>query len=250
MIRLKTPSEIELMKEGGGKLRKVADELLTKIKVGIKTKDIDVQAERLIKNEGGESSFKLVKGYSWTTCLPINEQVVHTPPSERVIKNGDVLTLDIGMYYKGFHTDFADTIIVGDRKNERIENFLEVGKKALLAGIKSARAGNHIGNISKAIQDRVQGAGYFILKELTGHGIGRELHEDPFVFGYLDKPVNDTPLIKPGLVIAVEVIYSMQTEKISYEKGENWSIKTADSSLSACFEQTVAVTDTNTLVLT
>lgn len=250
MIDLKTPREIKIMEDGGKRLREVAETLLSHIKPATTTQEIDSEAEKLIKRHGGEASFKSVKGYRWTTCLPINEQVVHTPPSGRVLEKGDVLTLDIGMYYHGFHTDYADTIIVGDTQKDEVKRFLTIGKNTLAHAIQIAKAGNHIGHISSVIESEIRGSGYFILKELTGHGIGRKLHEDPFVFGYLDKPVEKTPLIKPGLVIAIEIIYSMGSEQIVYEKGSDWSIKTADSSLSACFEQTVAVTDKNTLILT
>ncbi len=250
MIDLKTAREIKLMEDGGKKLREVAETLLSHIKPGMTTMEIDSEAEELIKRQGGESSFKSVKGFRWTTCLPINEQVVHTPPSDRVLKEGDVLTVDIGMYYRGFHTDYAETIVVGGVQKDTVKRFLTIGKDTLVEAIKQAKAGNHVGNISAVIEHKIRGAGYFILKELTGHGIGRKLHEDPFVFGYLDKPIEKTPIIKPGLVIAIEIIYSMGSEAIVYEEGSDWSIRTADSSLSACFEQTVAVTNKNTLILT
>jgi len=127
---------------------------------------------------------------------------------------------------------------------------LTTGKEALAKAIAEVEIGNHIGDISKAIQDEIEGKGNFILHELTGHGIGRDLHEDPYVFGYLDRPVDRTPLIKSGLVIAVEVIYSVGTREIAYEKGNNWSIVTADLSLSACFEKTVAVWGQKNMILT
>ncbi len=115
MIHLKTKEEIEIMREGGKRLRKVVQEIIPIIKPGISTKEIDNQAERLIKKYDGEPSFKKVPNYHWATCLPINEQVVHTPPSNRIIKSGDILTLDIGMYYRGFHTDYAQTFVVGEK---------------------------------------------------------------------------------------------------------------------------------------
>lgn len=250
MIKLKTAKEIEIMKEGGLRLREVVAELKKIIKPGITTKHIDDTAEELIIKAGGESSFKKVRGYQWTTCLPINEQVVHTPPSDRIIIEDDLLTIDTGMFYEGFHTDYALSLIVGRGNNELLTKFLEAGKTALNKAIVSAKLGNRIGDISKAIQNEITNRGYFILKELTGHGIGRELHEDPYVLGFLDRPIDQTPVIKAGLVIAIETIYSMGTENITHEKDNNWSIITADNSLSACFEHTIAVTDTNTIILT
>ncbi len=250
MIHLKTEEEIAIMKEGGKRLSQVMRELMPQIKPGIKTEAIDKEAERLIRRQGGEPSFKKVKGYFWTTCLPVNEQVVHTPPSARILKQGDVLTVDIGMYYRGFHTDYADTIIVGNKTDDKKNRFLQAGKEALYKSIEQAKVGNRIGDISAAIEKEIYGHGYFILKELTGHGIGRELHEDPYIFGYRARPKEKTAVIRPGLVIAVEVIYSMGTEEITYEKGDDWSIVTADGSLAACFEHTIAVTDDKTAILT
>lgn len=250
MIDLKTDEEIKIMAEGGAKLRKVVSILLKKIKPGMTTKDIDDEAERLIKQEGGESSFKTVRGYFWSTCLPINEQVVHTPPSRRVIKNGDVLTLDIGMYYKGYHTDYATTFVVGENKDKKIDYFLEIGKNTLKKAIEKAKVGNRLGHISQVVEDNIRQAGFYILKDLTGHGIGKQLHMDPYVFNYQERPIEKTLLIKPGLTIAIEVIYSMGTEEIAYEKNDNWSIISKDKSLTACFEHTVAITKEKTLILT
>lgn len=250
MIDLKTDEEIKIMIEGGRRLKNVVKTLLNKIKTGITTKEIDKEAEKLIKKEGGEPSFKTVKNYYWSTCLPINEQVVHTPPSNRILKNGDILTLDIGMYFKGYHTDFAMTFVVGENKDKKINHFLEVGKRTLYKAINKARAGRRLGEISELIEDKITKEGYFILKELTGHGIGKELHMEPYVFNFRERPTEKTIVMKPGLTLAIEVIYSMGTEEIAYEKTNKWSIITADRSLSACFEHTIAITENNVLVLT
>ncbi len=238
------------MIDGGRRLRKVVKQLLPLIRPGVDTETIDRTAEQMIVKEGGQSSFKKVKDYYWSTCLPVNEQIVHTPPSSRVLKNGDVLTLDIGMYYRGFHTDYATTVIVGQSKDRRVADFLSTGQKTLFEAIDKAVNGSHIGDISLAIQKGVSDKGYHVVKPLTGHGIGRNLHEDPYVYGYLSKRIGKTPLIRPGLTIAIEVIYAMGTENIAYEEGDDWSIVTEDRSLSACFEHTVAVTDKKTLILT
>lgn len=250
MSNLKTQEEIEIMKEGGRRLRKVVSELMPAVTVGVTTGEIDKKAEYLILKYGGKPSFKKVPGYHWTTCLPVNEQIVHTPPSKRVLKNGDVVTVDIGMYYKGFHTDYADTVIVGEKRDKKTQHFLDVGKKALYKAIDQARVGNKLGHISRVIEKEIYGNGYKILKNLTGHGIGRDLHEDPYVFGFLDKPVEKTASIKSGLVIAIEVIYSMGAEDFKHESDDEWSVVTEDRSLSACFEHTVAVGDKKTMVLT
>lgn len=250
MVKYKTKEEIETMMRGGKKLRKVVGKLIDFITSGIRTEQIDKLAGKLITEEGGEPSFKKVKDYHWGTCLPINEQVVHTPPSSRTLKSGNLLTLDIGMYYQGFHTDYATSLIVGSQTNTDKTKFLAVGKKTLDKAIQKTKAGAYLGDVSKTIQDEIYSQGYYVLKTLTGHGIGRDLHEDPFVPGYLDKPISKTLKIKPGLVLAIEIIYSKGTEEIAYEQGNSWSIITKDHSLSACFEETIAVLPERTLVLT
>lgn len=250
MIHLKTEAELHVMEEGGKRLRRVVEKLKPFVQPGVKTIDIDRRAEEYIIEEGGTSSFKRVPGYHWSTCLPINEQVVHTPPSDRVLKQGDILTLDIGIFYKGYHTDYADTYIVGSEGDKRTQEFLQVGKKTLEKAKVQVRTGQYIGDISQVIEKEIYGHHYFILKDLTGHGIGKELHEGPNVPGYVDKPIEKTFRIRPGLAIAVEIIYSMGTEKIKHEQGDGWSIRTADRSLSACFEDTLLVTEKGTVTVT
>lgn len=249
MIKLKTDQEIEIMIEGGRRLRNTYQELKKNIKPGLTTKTIDTIAETLVKKAGGEASFKKVKDYYWTTCLSINDQIVHTPPSSRIIEEGDILTIDIGMYYQGYNTDFADSFVVGSTKDKKTLDFLQVGKDTLMKVIKECKINNHIGDISKVIENEIYSHGYYVIKQLTGHGIGRELHEDPYVMGFVDKPIKKTALIKNGLTVAIEIIYSMGTENIKYEN-DDWSLATDDGSLSACFEHTVAITNKNTLILT
>ncbi len=250
MIKLKKKEEIEIMREGGRRLREIVRLLSTKIKAGVTTNEIDYEAEKLIRKFNGESSFKKVPGYFWSTCLSVNEQIVHTPPSKRILQEGDLLTLDIGLEYRGYNTDYAYTYFVGKSIDPEKSRFLAIGKRALQMAIRQAKAGNRIGNISQAIEKEIYGNGFFVLKELTGHGIGRLLHEEPYVPGFLDRPLNQTPIIKPGLTIAIEVIYSEGAESFVYERGNEWSVVTADGSLAACFEHTVAVTEKETLVLT
>lgn len=250
MIKLKTQEEIEIMKEGGKILRKVVDELVPWITVGQSTLQIDTKAEELIRGYGAEPSFKTVKGYNWTICIPVNEQAVHTPPSDRILVDGDLVTVDIGVLYKGFHTDYAYSKVVGSKINPSTQRFLDIGQDTLEKAIAKVHAGTHLGELGEFIYNEITTNGYFIMKELTGHGIGRELHEDPYVLNFLDKPVQKTYKIKPGFVFALEIIYSMGSEEMAYEKGNSWSIISSDRSLSACFEKTLAVTNEKTFILT
>lgn len=250
MVNLKSSQEIAVMAEGGKRLKAVVKELTPLIKAGVTTKEIDEKAEALIKKQDGKSSFMTVAGYKFSTCTPINEQIVHTKPSDRILKNGDVLTLDIGMLFQGLHTDYAITKVVGGpSKDEKVNKFLKIGEETLYQAIKQAKIGNRLGQISEVIERAITGNGYFIIKELTGHGIGKKLHEDPYVFGFVERPVNKSLLIKEGLVIAIEIIYAMGTDVMIYED-DNWSIITKDRSLSACFEHTIAVTDKGPIILT
>ena len=249
MIHLKTNEEIAIMAAGGKILKTVADVVETHIKPGVTTNEINQIAETLLRKYGAEASFKKVKGYKFATCLPVNEQAVHTPPSSRILKSGDTVTLDIGAYYKGFHTDYAVSVAVG-QVDHAVSRFLNIGKKTLDSAIKMVKSGEYLGTIAKFIQSEIESNGYFILKDLTGHGIGRALHEDPFVLNYLDRPIEKTYKIEPGFVMALEIIYSMGTTKIAYEPGNSWSIISADRSVSACFEKTIAVSDKKTFILT
>jgi methionyl aminopeptidase len=250
MIYYKTEEEIKIMSEGGKKLKQILERLIKFVKPGITTLAIENEAQRLIKEEKAEVSFDKVEGYQFATCLPVNEQIVHTPPSKRVLKKGDLLTIDIGLYYQGFHTDCAKTMVVGEEEKGEIKRFLDTGREALKKAIEKIKVGGYLGEVSKAIETIIKKNGYFVIKKLTGHGIGKDLHEDPFVFGFLDRPIEKTLKIKPGLVLAVEVIYSMGTEEMAFEKDNDWSIVTKDGSLSACFEKTVAVTKNGVLILT
>jgi len=250
MINYKTEEEIKIMLEGGKRLRQILKKLVKFVKPGITTLKIENEAQKLIKESQVEVSFDKVEGYKFATCLPVNEQIVHTPPSKRFLKKGDLLTIDIGVYYRGFHTDCAETILVGEEEKGEIKRFLETGREALKRAIQKVKVGGYLGEVSKEIETTIKKNGYFVIKQLTGHGIGKDLHEDPFVFGFLDKPISKTLKIKPGLVIAVEVIYSMGTEEMIFDKKDPWSIITKDGSLSACFEKTVAITKNQVLILT
>lgn len=250
MVHLKTQAEIDIMTKAGAMVRRIWSEVKPGIKPGMTTSQIEKQIKELIYKYGGEGSFDKVPGYKWVTCQPVNEQIVHTPPADRVLKDGDVLTVDTGVFLDGYHTDFADTFIVGDPKDAETVKFLKKGKETLDKALKLVKDGNYIGQISKLIQDEIEGAGYHIVKPLTGHGLGKTLHEDPMVPGFLQTKVEKTYKMRPGLVIAVEVIYGHTTGEMKHETGDGWSIITADHGLAAQFEHTIALTDKNSCILT
>lgn len=241
------------MAEGGRKLGGILQKLLDKAQPGVTLMDIETLADGLIRQEGGAASFKTVKGYKWATCLCVNDVVVHGIPTDYVLKDGNVLTIDVGMLYKGFHTDTAWTKIVKSDKREVIsdkEKFLRLGEEALWKAIAQAKASNRVGHISQTIQRIIEGAGYGIVKTLVGHGVGGELHEAPQVPGFLKTPIAATPELGEGMTIAIEVIYATGGGGVVYANDDGWSIATKDGSLSAVFEHTIAITAGGPQVLT
>lgn len=253
MIQMKSPQDIAAMEKGGKILASVLFATLAAAKAGVSELELDKLAEKLILEAGGEPGFKKVPGYHHTICVSTNDVVVHGIPTNYVLKNGDIIGIDCGVYIDGFHTDMSETIIVGGDQavDEKVKNFVETGKKALELAIDQVKPGNHIGDISRAIQTIVEGGSYSVVRELIGHGVGRELHEDPEVPGYVSGPIEKTPLLKEGMVIAIEVIYNMGKKEVEYAgSDDDWTIVTADGSLSGLFERSVAVTKNGYEILT
>lgn len=246
MNLIKSASEIAIMKKGGDKLASILTALLEAAQPGVILKDIDDTAMKLISAAGGAPSFQTVSGYKWATCLCVNDVIVHGVPSRYALKAGDILTIDVGILYKGFHTDTAWTKVVGGKTNK----FLEVGEKALWKAIAEARGGQRIGHVSQAIQETVEKAGFSVISALVGHGVGESLHEAPQIPGFLDRSIDKTPQLVPGMTIAIEVIYAMGKRAVVYDTGDGWSIATKDGSLSAVFEHTIAITHKSPVILT
>lgn len=241
------------MREGGAKLGSILQALLQFAQPGIPLIEIEKRANELINTSGGSASFKTVKGYHWATCLCVNEVVVHGIPTPRILKDGDVLTIDIGLVYGGFHTDTAWTKIVGtDSSPDRgkKEKFLHIGQEALAKAIELARIGNYVGNISASTQDIIESAGYSIVKTLVGHGVGRELHEDPQVPNFVRRGRENTYQFQGGETIAIEPIYTMGRGSVVYENDDGWTIATRDRSIAAVFEHSLAIVENGPLVLT
>jgi methionyl aminopeptidase len=253
MIFLKNPQEIEIMAIGGRKLNQVLEKGLEKLKPGITTAEIDQVCEKEITVLGGKPSFKMVPGYHWATCITVNEEVVHGIPGNRLIREGDVVGIDVGIFYHGFHTDMAKTVLV-PRKNSTAEEklkqrFLSVGERTLDKAINQVKAGNYLGQISKTIEEEIGNAGYSVVRELTGHGVGRKLHEEPAIPGFLDREIAQTERIVEGMVLAIEVIYNLGKPEVVLNT-DGWTIVTKDAKISALFEHTVAVTANGSLILT
>ena len=246
------------MEEGGKILSEVLWEVLDEIKPGVSEIELDRLAEDLIFKKGAYPAFKKVEGYSHATCISTNSVVVHGIPTDYRLKEGDIVGVDCGILYKGFNTDMSETIRVSTnnrqqltaKKEDKIGKFLETGKKALTLAIKQAVVGNRIGHISKAIQDTVEEGGYSVVRSLIGHGIGRKLHEEPEIPGFLDKKIENTPRLSQNMTIAIEVIYNMGKPDVVYSEGDNWTIKTEEGSLSGLFERTVAITKNGPKILT
>lgn len=249
MILLKTPEDIAVMTEGGQILAQVLQKVLAKVAVGITTLELDKYAEDLILAAGAKPSFKMEKGYSFATCMCLNDMVVHGIPTDYKLQEGDILGIDLGVFYKGFHTDGSWTKRILDC-GQNDDNFLETGELALKKAIEKCVPGNHVGDISKAIQNTVETAGYSCVKQLVGHGVGKDLHEDPEIPCYLRGKIANTPVLKLGMVLAVEVIYNQGKSAVVYENDDGWTIVTRDGLPSALFEHTVAVTNSAPQILT
>ena len=248
MIQLKSAREIELMAEGGRILAATIEELKKAVRPGISTGELDRIAEDFIrKHDGAIPAFKGLYGFTGSICTSINHEIVHGIPSpKRILKDGDIISLDVGVGYKGYFTDSAVTVAVGAVDLETAK-LLEVTKKALDAGIAAAQLGNHIGDIGAAVQSVVEAAGFTVVRDLVGHGIGTSFHEEPQVPNY-GKPKRKEKLV-PGLTIAIEPMVNAGGPA-TRTLADKWTIVTVDGSRSAHFEHTIAITAEGPRVLT
>jgi len=249
-VNIKTKHQIQLIKEGGKILSDALDVILKTAKPGVNLLEIEKKAVQLIRKGGAEPGFMRVSGYDWATCLNVNEGIVHGVPKDYSLKEGDVLSVDIGAFYKGFNTDMCRTVLVGrSKQKKKIEKFLNTGKKALQKAVKQVYPGGRLGKISQQIQKTIEKQGYNCARNLTGHGIGKKLHEPPAIPCILRGEIKNTLLLKTGMVIAVEVIYMMGKADLIVAD-DHWTMETEDNSLSAVFEKTVAVVKNGCQVLT
>jgi len=246
MINIYTEKEIEVMREGGKILAKILKQVAKKVKPGITTEYLNKVANDLILKYKAKSSFKGFNNYPAVLCASINEEIVHAVPSDRILKKGDILSLDLGIRYKGYCTDAAITVSVGkiDKKEKKL---IAVTKKALEIGIKQAKLGNHLEDIGWVIQGYVEKQGFNVIRDLVGHGVGKNVHEDPQILNYGEKGTG--PELVEGMVLALEPMVSMGNWEI--EKCEDsFGYRTKDRSLTAHFEHTIAITKKGPKILT
>lgn len=246
MISLKSSREIELMDRAGTVVAMVHKRLKEEIKPGITTKHIDQICEEVIRENGCTPSFKGLYGFPGSVCTSVNEVLVHGIPGSQILKNGDIISVDVGACYKGYHGDSAWTFLVGD-VDEKTRDLCRVTEEALYRGLEQVRPGNRIGDISWAIQSYVEAHGYSCPIEYTGHGIGKSVHEDPYVPN-VGKP-HTGPILKRGMCIAIEPMVFMGKPHC-HTLDDDWGVVANDHSLSAHYEHTIAITADGYKILT
>lgn len=252
MITIKSEKEIRIMREGGKILAEIMEQLKEKVRPGIKTCELNRLAKSLVLKSGGKCSFKDYEDFPACLCTSVNEEIVHVAPSDRILKEGDIISLDLGIFYKGFHTDMAITLPITrpglvKEIDPEILRLIRVTKKAFKRALRKVQPGNTFGDIGNGIQRYVEGQGFNVIHDLCGHGIGKDLHEDPQVLNYGKRKTG--PKVKQGMTFCIEPMVSMGGPEIKKSKdGFGW--ETADGSISAHFEHTIAVTGNGPEILT
>ncbi|MDZ5474242.1 type I methionyl aminopeptidase [Bacillus sp. 31A1R] len=246
MIICKTPREIEIMREAGRIVALTHQELKKHVAPGITTKELDSIAEKVIRQYDAIPSFKGYNGFSGSICASVNNELVHGIPGKRVLNEGDIISIDIGAKYNGYHGDSAWTYAVG-QIDEQTTRLLEVTEQSLYEGLKEAKPGERLSNISHAIQTYAESNGFSIVREYVGHGIGQDLHEDPQIPHY--GPPNKGPRLKPGMVLAIEPMVNAGSRYVK-TLADDWTVVTVDGKMCAHFEHTVAITESGYEILT
>jgi methionyl aminopeptidase len=246
-IELKSPREIDLLRKAGQISAEILLALKEKAVSGMTTKDLDVIAEKMMRGRGAVPSFLNYRGYPASVCTSINDEVVHAIPGKRRLKEGDLLSLDIGMFVDDYCGDTATSFIVGGKATPEQERLMQAGRESLQASIEAAILGNRLGDVSHAMQSVVEKAGFHVVREYGGHGIGRAMHEEPHVACY-GAPHTGIRLVE-GMVLALEVMANAGTAAIVHNN-DGWTVLTADGSLSVHYEKMVAITSHGTEILT
>jgi methionyl aminopeptidase len=246
MVALKSAREIELMHRSGRVTAAVLTELMRSVRPGMTTGELDAMAERGIRAQGAVPTFKGYHGFSGSICASVNEEVVHGIPGDRVLGDGDLLSIDIGSTLEGYVSDTAVTVAIGTI-SEVAQRLLEVTRECLTVGIEQMRDGNRLGDIGAAVQAHAEKNGYGVVRELVGHGVGREMHEEPQVPNYGKSGTG--MILRPGLVLAIEPMITEGAYRVNVQR-DGWTVVTQDGKLAAHFEHTIAVTDDGPKVLT
>jgi methionyl aminopeptidase len=246
MIPIKSAQDLQAMREAGRIVAGVVNRLRESVKPGITTKEINDLAVGYIKAAGVVSAFKNYRGYPEDICISINEEIVHGIPKGRQLKEGDIVSLDVGIKYKGYFSDMAVTVAAGET-DSRSKKLIDVTRRSLAEGIKQARANNHLSDISYAVQQYVEKNGFSVVRQFVGHGIGKQLHEEPEIPNF-GRP-NQGEVLKPGMVLAIEPMVNMGKFDCRV-LSDGWTAVTSDGLPSAHFEHTVAVTEKEALILT
>jgi methionyl aminopeptidase len=245
MVILKLPEEIEKARASNRIVAEVLSKLREKVKPGVRTRDLDKFAEEIAEKRGAKSAFKGYNGFPYALCVSVNEVVVHGMPSERILEEGDIVGLDFGVYYQGFFGDATVTLPVG-KVTEEASRLMQVTEQSLYAGIEQAHDGNRLGDISATVQDMVEDAGYSVVRDFVGHGIGKNLHEEPQIPNYGKKGRGIE--LKSGMILAIEPMVNEGKYNVQVLP-DNWTVITKDGSLSAHFEHSVAITDNGPEIL-
>jgi len=246
MILLKSEDEIRGIRKASQIVAKVFEEIYEMIKPGVMLKEIDRKIDSLIRKMRGRPAFLGYRGFPASSCISLNEEVVHGIPDDRIIKEGDLVKIDIGVEKNGFYGDAAKTFIIG-RVTPRVEELVKTTERALYKGIDAARPNGRLYDISYAIENEAKSNGFYVVKELGGHGVGLFLHEDPIIPNYGER--GKGPLLKEGMVLAIEPMINMGTSNLKM-KGDGWTVLTADGSFSAHFEHTIVIGRDGTEILT
>lgn len=240
---MNTKADLEKIRKSGRISAQALKKALVSAKEGITLLELDTIITDEILSLGGELSFPTVEGYRYASCLTLNDEVVHGIPRDIKLKNGDKLSIDLGTLYQGWHTDCAWSVIVGGEKSK----FLTVGEEAMWRGVKKAVVGNRVGDISEAIQQSIEGAGFEVVRALVGHGVGKQLHEDPEIPGFGKAGVG--PILMENQTLAIEAIYTEGTKEV-VQASDGWTISSSDGSLGGLFEMSVIVGKNKAEVLT
>ena len=248
MITIKSPADIERMDAAGRVVEDTLRLLAKSVCVGMRTSELDEIAETYIRSRGAEPSFLHYHGYPKSICTSVNQQVVHGIPGKYRIREGDIVSFDVGAKLNGFHGDAARTVLVGE-VDEATRKLVAVTRECFFEGLRQARAGNHLSDVGKAIQKHAESHGYGVVRELIGHGIGREMHEPPDVPNYWEAGHGRGAKLEPGMTIAIEPMINLGTANV-VQLADGWTVETADGRPSAHYENTVAITEGEPRLLT